>query len=144
MLESSRWSRAWSAVLLVTASGVCLSSAEPAYGQVRAVPIPAGPLGPGPVAPWHPEQPPWHPEQPPWHPDLVPLGHPAGSPSTAMPTDAQRTVADPRTQRAVPRDGKPQRTMERERRGVASAVRTIGQQNRERAAIVLKIRRVTP
>jgi hypothetical protein len=69
----------------------------------------------------------------------------AAAETRAQPASAKGTpVASAVTAISRSRGGKAQRAAERERMRVASAVKTIGQQNRQRAAIVLKIRRVTP
>lgn len=162
MLRSPGWSRALGAVLLVMAMGVWLSPSDPAYGQVVRGPVPAGgALGPGPIVPWHPDPGPLGPGPlgpGPFGPGPI-ISAPAGNPLSAPPIDSRRAAAETRAQPASAkgtsvasavtaisrsRGGKAQRAAERERMRVASAVKTIGQQNRQSAAIVLKIRRVTP
>ncbi|HEY0476930.1 MAG TPA: hypothetical protein VGD37_05370 [Kofleriaceae bacterium] len=71
-----------------------------------------------------------------------------GTPLSAPPLDSTRALGNgmPAASAATTprRGGKAQRAAERERIWVASAVKAIGQQNREHAAIVRKVRRVTP
>jgi len=164
MLRSPGWSRGWRAVVL-TAMAVSLSPSGPAHGQVVRAPVPAGgalgagpivprlpgpgPLGPGPLVPTGPG--PLVPTGPgPLAPTgsspLAPLGPgrtlsaAPGNPLSATPTGTP--AASPAT--TIPRHGKAQRAADRARMRVVSAVKTIGEQNRQGAAIVLKTRRVTP
>jgi hypothetical protein len=156
MFRSPGWLRGWSAVVL-TALAVSLSPSGPAHGQVVRVPVPAGgalgagpivprlpgpgPLGPGPLAPTSPG-----PLTPTGPGPLAPLGPgrtlsaPPGNPLSATPTGTP--AASPAT--TIPRHGRAQRAADRARMRVVSAVKTIGEQNRQGAAIVLKTRRVTP
>jgi hypothetical protein len=154
MLRSPGWSRGWSAVVL-TAMAVSLSLSGPAHGQVVRAPVPVGgalgagpivprlpgPLGPGPLVPTGPG-----PLAPTGPGPLAPLGSgrtlsaPPGNPLSATPTGTP--AASPAT--TIPRHGRAQRAADRARMRVVSAVKTIGEQNRQGAAIVLKTRRVTP
>jgi hypothetical protein len=156
MLRSPGWSRGWRAVVL-TAMAVSLSPSGPAHGQVVRAPVPAGgalgagpivprppgpgPLGPGPLAPTGPG-----PLAPTGPGPLTPTGParalsaPPGNPLSATPTGTP--AANPAT--TIPRHGRAQRAADRARMRVVSAVKTIGEQNRQGAAIVLKTRRVTP
>jgi hypothetical protein len=156
MLRSPGWSRGWRAVVL-TVMAVSLSPSGPAHGQVVRAPVPAGgalgagpivprppgpgPLGPGPLAPTGPG-----PLAPTGPGPLTPTGParalsaPPGNPLSATPTGTP--AANPAT--TIPRHGRAQRAADRARMRVVSAVKTIGEQNRQGAAIVLKTRRVTP
>ena len=135
--------------MVLTAMAVSLSPSGPAHGQVVRAPVPAGgalgagpivprppgpgPLGPGPLAPTGPG--PLTPTGP-----ARALSAPPGNPLSATPTGTP--AANPAT--TIPRHGRAQRAADRARMRVVSAVKTIGEQNRQGAAIVLKTRRVTP
>jgi hypothetical protein len=155
MFRSPGWSRGWRAVAL-TAMAVSLSPSGPAYGQVVRAPVPAGgalgagpivprlpvpgPLGPGPMAPLGPG-----PVAPLGPGPVAPLG--TGGTLSAAPVDPGSATptgipASPAT--TIPHHGRVQRAADRARMRVVSAVKTIGQQNRQGAAIVLKTRRVMP
>jgi hypothetical protein len=156
MLRSPGWSRGWTVVVLM-AMAVSLSPSGPAHGQGVRAAVPAGgalgagpivprlpgpaPLGPGPLTPLGPG-----PLAPLGPGPLAPLGPgrtfstPPGNPLSATPPGTPAT--SPAT--TVRRHGTAPRAADRARMRVVSAVKTIGQQNREGAAIVLKTRRVTP
>jgi hypothetical protein len=166
-LQSPGWSRAWRAALLVGVMGACPPFGA-AYGQVRGVPMPGGATGPAPtVLPGPPGLGPSGlvPQGPsglvPRGPSgLVPQGPLGLAPHIRSPdgVPAARAAAGRDGEQAPSRasDSPPAAVRDdghksaraqlahRERMRVANAVKAIGEQNRQRAAIVQKTQQVVP
>jgi hypothetical protein len=156
MGRSPRWWRVSTAAVLVAAMG-SWSPARPAYGQVVRAPVPVGgsfggPLGGVPTVGGTGLAGPGS-----FDPHLRSgLGGLTGAP-TVQPTSINPRAADPTgssapsgapsgagSVRTPPSSTKAQRATQAALLRVASAIKAIGAQNREGAAIVLKIRRVAP